>query len=72
MRQGERAGVGDAQKGAGVCGQATWPGFSACVRAGPRRFAEMTELTWRSHGAERGGGRVGGNSHYADKAGPRV
>jgi hypothetical protein len=35
------AGAGDAQKGAGVRGWATWPGISACVRecarAGPRR-----------------------------------
>jgi hypothetical protein len=33
MRRGKRVGVGGAQKGAGVLGQATWPVFSACVRA---------------------------------------
>jgi hypothetical protein len=32
MRQGERAGAGGAQKGAGARGQATWPVFSACAR----------------------------------------
>jgi hypothetical protein len=31
--------VGDAQKGGGARGQVTWPGFSACVRVGPWRFA---------------------------------
>jgi hypothetical protein len=31
-------GVGRAQKGARVRGQATWPGISACVRAGPQWF----------------------------------
>jgi hypothetical protein len=30
---GERAGAGGAQKGAEASGQATWPDFSACVRA---------------------------------------
>jgi hypothetical protein len=43
--------VGGAQKGARVRGQATWLGFSACVRAGPWRFAGKAELTRRSHGA---------------------
>jgi hypothetical protein len=33
MRQGERAGAGGAQKGAGARGHATWPVFSACVHA---------------------------------------
>jgi hypothetical protein len=42
--RGERAGAGVAQKGAGGCGQATWPEFSECVRAGQRWFVERTEL----------------------------
>jgi hypothetical protein len=42
-------GAGDAQKGAGVRGHATWPGISACVRADPRRFAGKAELTGRPH-----------------------
>jgi hypothetical protein len=37
--------VGGAQKGARARGQATWPRFSACVRAGPWRFARKAELT---------------------------
>jgi hypothetical protein len=59
--------VGGTQKGAGVRGQATWPGFSACVCAGPRRFAGKTELTGRSHGVERGSRCAGGTTHYADR-----
>jgi hypothetical protein len=36
---GERVrGAGGAQKEAGVRGQATWTGISACVHAGTRRF----------------------------------
>jgi hypothetical protein len=50
--------VGGAQKGTGVRGQATWPRISACVRAGPRRFAGKAELTGRSHGAARESGRT--------------
>jgi hypothetical protein len=53
--------VGGAQKGAGVRGQAMWPGILACVRAGPRRFAGKPELTGRPHGAARGSERVEGN-----------
>jgi hypothetical protein len=45
--------VGDAQKGPGLRGQATWPGFSVYVRAGPWRFARKVELTERSQGVER-------------------
>jgi hypothetical protein len=63
--------VGGAQKGAGVRGHATWLGFLACVRAGPWQFAVKAELTGRSHGAERGSGRVGQTAHCADEAGPR-
>jgi hypothetical protein len=58
MRQRERAGAGGAQKGARACGQATWPGFSACVRACPQRFAGKADLTWGFHGAERGSRRA--------------
>jgi hypothetical protein len=63
--------VGGAQKGAGVRGQATWLGCSACVRAGQRWFTVKAERTGRSHGAERGSGRVGQTTHRADEAGPR-
>jgi hypothetical protein len=54
-----------------VRGQATWPGFSAGVSAGPRWFAGKAELIERSHGAERGSGRVGEMTHRADETGPR-
>jgi hypothetical protein len=63
--------VGGALKGVGARGQAMWPGFSACVRAGPRRFAGKAELTGRSHSAERGSGVRGGTTRCADEAGPR-
>jgi hypothetical protein len=63
--------VGGAQKGAGVRGQETWPGFSVCARTGPRQFAGKAELTGRSHGAERGSGHAGETTHRADEAGPR-
>jgi hypothetical protein len=63
--------VGGAQKGVGARGQATWPGFLACVRAGPRQFAGKAELTGRSHGAERGSGVCGGTARCVDEAGPR-
>jgi hypothetical protein len=63
--------VGGAQKGARVRGQATWPGFSACVRAGPRWFAEKAELTQRSHSVERGSGRARESAHRADETGQR-
>jgi hypothetical protein len=63
--------VGGAQNGAGVHGQATWPGFSACVQTGPRWFTGKAELTGQSHGAERGSGRVGETAHHDDEAGPR-
>jgi hypothetical protein len=42
-----------------VCGQAMWPGISACVRASPRRFAGKAELIGRSHSAARESGCVG-------------
>jgi hypothetical protein len=51
-------GAGSAQRELGVRGQATWLGISACVRAGPRRFAGKAELTGRPHSAERGSGRA--------------
>jgi hypothetical protein len=63
--------VGGAQKGAGVHGQATWLGFSACVQTGPRWFTGKAELTGQSHGAERGSGRAGEMAHHANDAGPR-
>jgi hypothetical protein len=63
--------VGGAQKGAGVRGQATWPGISVCERAGPWRFARKAELTAWSHGAERGSGRAGETAHCADETGLR-
>jgi hypothetical protein len=50
--RGERAGVGRAQKGAGARGQATWLGFSKCVRAGQQWFARISELTGLAHSAE--------------------
>jgi hypothetical protein len=57
--RGESAGAGGAQKGAGVRGQATWSGISACVHAGPRRLAGKAELTGWSHGAVRESGCAG-------------
>jgi hypothetical protein len=43
---GASAGVGGAQKGAGVRGRPTWPRIQACVRAaGPRRVVGKPELT---------------------------
>jgi hypothetical protein len=63
--------VGGAQKRAGVHGQATWLGFSACVQTGPRWFTGKAELTGQSHGAERGSGRAGETAHHANDAGPR-
>jgi hypothetical protein len=54
-------GAGDAQKGAGVRGQAMWPGISTCVRGGPWRFAGKAELTGRSYGAAREKQARGGN-----------
>jgi hypothetical protein len=51
-------GADSAQNGARVHGQATWPGISVCVCAGPRRFAGKVELTGRPHGAARENGRV--------------
>jgi hypothetical protein len=45
--EGASAGASGAQKGAGVRGQATWPGISACVRkcarAGPRLVVGKAE-----------------------------
>jgi hypothetical protein len=61
--------VGGAHKGARARGHATWPGFSACVRAGPRRFAGKAELTGRPHGRARGDRRTEGTTHCADGAG---
>jgi hypothetical protein len=51
--RGASAGAGGAQKGAGVRGQATWPGISACVHTGPRWLAE---LRGRFHGTARESG----------------
>jgi hypothetical protein len=59
MGQGIKCGCGGAQKGAGVRGQAMWLGISACVHAGPRRFAGKAELTGRPHDAERERERAG-------------
>jgi hypothetical protein len=69
--RGASASVGGAQKGAGVRGQATWPGISVCVRAGPRWVAGKTDLTGRSHGAARGSGRARETAWHADESGPR-
>jgi hypothetical protein len=63
--------VGDAHKGVGVRGQSTWPEFSACVRAGPRRFVGKAELTGRPHGAARENKRGEGTARCADGLGPR-
>jgi hypothetical protein len=52
--------VGGAQKGARVHGQVMWLGFLECVRAGPVQFAGKSELTGRSHGAEKEGAGVRG------------
>jgi hypothetical protein len=41
-----------------VRGQAIWLGFSACMRAGPRRFAGKAELIGRPHGAARENGHA--------------
>jgi hypothetical protein len=46
-------GAGRAQKGVGGHGQATWLGFSTCMRPGQRRFAGRIELIGRPHGVER-------------------
>jgi hypothetical protein len=54
----------------GVRGQAAWLGFSAGVRAGPRRFVGKAELTERSHSAERRSGHVGETTHRANETGP--
>jgi hypothetical protein len=39
-----------------VRGQATWPGISACVRAGPWRFTGKVELTGRPTAQREGAG----------------
>jgi hypothetical protein len=54
-----------------VRGQAMWPRFLACVRAGPQRFAGKAELTGRPHGVARENGRMEGTPRCADKLGPR-
>jgi hypothetical protein len=59
MSQGRECGCGRCSKEAGVHGKATWPGISAYVRTGPRRFAGKAELTGRPHGAARGSERAG-------------
>jgi hypothetical protein len=53
----------------GRVGQAMWPGFLACVRAGPRRFAVKAELTGRPHDTVRGDRRAKGTTHCADGPG---
>jgi hypothetical protein len=53
-----------------VRGQATWVGISACMRAGPRRFAGKAELIGRPHDAERERA-CGETVHRADRTGPR-
>jgi hypothetical protein len=74
MGRGASADAGGPQKGAGVCGQAMWPGISACVcecaRADPQRGARKAELIGRSLGAVRGSGRAEGTTRCADEAGP--
>jgi hypothetical protein len=54
-----------------VRGQATWPGISACVRAGPQRFTGKVELTGRPHDAVRVNRRVEETVHRADEMGLR-
>jgi hypothetical protein len=51
-----------------VHGQATWPGISVGVRAGPQRFTGKAELTRRSNGSARAVEQIGG---WADEWGPR-
>jgi hypothetical protein len=48
--------VSGAQKGAGACGQATWLGFSACVRTWGKR---LIALTRGAREAERERGHTG-------------
>jgi hypothetical protein len=73
--EGASAGAGDAQKEAGVCGRASWPGILVCVREcarpGPRRGMGKAELTGGSHNTARGIGRTGETVQRADEAGPR-
>jgi hypothetical protein len=71
MRQGRESGCGRCSKGSWGHGQATWPGLSACVRAGPRRFVGKAELTGRPHRVARENGRVEGIARCADGLGPR-
>jgi hypothetical protein len=78
MRKGTRERVqvrAVLKKRAGVRGQATWPGISACVRecarAGPRRDARKAELTGGFHSTARGNGHAGETVQHADEAGPR-
>jgi hypothetical protein len=54
-----------------VCGQATWSGFLACVRAGTRRFTGKADLTGRPHGAARENGLAEGTTRRAEGLGPR-
>jgi hypothetical protein len=69
--RGASAGAGGAQKGAVARGQATLPGISVCVHAGPRRFMGKAKLTGRSHGAARGNGRAGETTYRTDETSPR-
>jgi hypothetical protein len=49
-------------------GQATWPAFSECVRAGQRWFAGRTELAGRSQAQREE--HVERTSNWADESGP--
>jgi hypothetical protein len=49
----ERAGAGEAQKGAWGRGQTMWPRLSMCVRSSQRWFVGRAEITGGSHGAAR-------------------
>jgi hypothetical protein len=55
----------------GVRGQATWPGISTCMRAGPRRFMGKAEMTKQSHGTAGRERARDETVHRADRTGPR-
>jgi hypothetical protein len=61
MGQGSECGCRQGSEESWVRGQATWSGISACVLAGPWRFAGKAELTGQSHVAARGSRRARGN-----------
>jgi hypothetical protein len=66
------AGVDGAQKEAGVCGRATWPGISACMRL----LVHVGRGEGRAHRAvprhsERESRRAGVTTRCTDEAGPR-